>query len=303
MRVLGLIAGLALAGVAHGSASVALLAPAYTQTPVVPATVVAGQVVTARFGVWSDLPPISWSIGISDLTDTTPSGSWDWVVDEDGAYGVTKTFMKAACPTPGVIITAPTPTNHPILSAFVVPDYGPVPVTMALHVRVRQGPQAYCGADSELYKVFVVMPAWTPTATRTSTRTPTSSPVLTSTPTPTVGGPPPTSTSSPTPGPTTVPTPVPTVGPSTGKVRAVVPVPNPGPTRFSFYVEGVADRATISIYTYGQTKVYEQTVVGPLSGWATAPSPRPGHGGFIVKVSSYVGGLETAKKFAYVYYY
>lgn len=304
MKRFALVGLLALVGTVHGAASIGLMTPGYTQTPVIPSTVVAGQVITARFDVQDQGQgqPIYWSIGMSALTDNVPSGSWDWVADEDGVYGVSKSTMKAACPTPGIPIPQPTPAVHPMNVAFMVPDYGPQAVTMALHVRVRQGPQAYCVADSELYKVFVVNPAPTPTVTRTPTRTATPAPG-TSTPilTYTAGTPP---TASPTPTSTLTPlvpsTPVPTAGPARPMVRFALPVPNPGPSTITFYVEGVADSVKVEFYSYGQTKLaeVERHMVG---GWSSAPVPSLGHGGFLAKVTAFKDGAPTSFKIAYLY--
>ncbi len=300
MKNLMLIAALALAGVAHGGATVAQLAPASTVTPVIPATVTSGQLITARFSVAAPGAPITWAIGLSTLTDTTPSGSWDWVVDEDGAFGVTKFTMKAACPTPGVIVAAPTPALNPVYAPFVVPDYGPQTVTMALHVRARQGLQSGCVADGELYKVFVVNPAPTMTVTPSATRTYTAGPSLTATPSRTPGSPA-TSTSTPTTVPTWAPTTAPTVvADAKAVVRVALPVPNPGPKVISFYVEGVADRVVVEFYTYGQTKITE-VVRYSVGGWSSVPMPEIGHGGFVAKVAAYDQGAQTSFKIAYIY--
>lgn len=298
MKAWALIAGLALARSAWGSANVAQLAPASTVTPVIPATVTAGQLITARFSVNAPVAPISWAIGISTLTDTTPSGSWDWVVDEDGGFGVTKSSMKAACPTPGVVVPAPTPALNPVYAPFVVPDYGPQVVTMALHVRARQGLQSGCVADAELYKVFVINPAPTKTVTPTASLTHTAGPSSTATPTYTVGAP-----ASPTRTPTTTtpaPTPFQTVGQQQAVVRVALPVPNPGPKVITFYVEGVADVVRVEFYSYGQTKIAEVDRQ-QVSGWASVPVPALGHGGFVAKVLAIDGGTTTSFKIAYLY--
>jgi hypothetical protein len=299
MKTWMIIGALALNSSAWSGAAVAQLAPALTPTPVIPSTVTAGQLITAQFSVAAPSAPISWAIGISTLTDTTPSGSWDWVVDEDGEFGVTKATMKAACPTPGVVIPAPTPALNPVYAPFVVPDYGPQVVTMALHVRARQGLQSGCVADGELYKVFVINPAPTMTVTPTASQTYTAGPSHTATRTATPGTPP-TSTSTPTTAMTPGSTPVQTPAGQQAMVRMALPVPNPGPKVISFYVDGVADRVTIEFYSYGQTKIAEtdRLMVG---GWASVPVPALGHGGFLAKVTAIDGGTATSFKIAYLY--
>jgi hypothetical protein len=258
----------------------------------------AGQLITARFAVSSDAAPIYWAIGVGALADTTASGSWDWVVDEDGAYGVTKSTMKAACPTPGIQLGSWAAGPNIVSAPFVVPDYGPSPVTMALHVRVVQGPLSYCNGN-ELYKVFVVNPAATPSMTSTASRTPTVGPTQTATPTPTVGT---FNTSTPTPVQTTAPTMVPTSAPVAAKpvVRIAVPVPNPGPSSIRFYVEGVADVVKVDFYTYAYTLVASETR-SSVGGWSWVPMPALGRGGFIAKVTAYASGVQTSFKTTFIY--
>lgn len=294
-----LIASL-MAGTLHGGAVIGQMTPAYTPSPVIPSTVVAGQLVTVRFDVTVPSGPVYWALAFSSITDVNASGSWDWVSDEDGAFGVSKSSMKAACPTPGVSVASPLAGNpNPVYAPFVVPDYGPLPVTMAFHVRARNAAQSSCNADQDFYRVVVVNPAPTATVTPTSTRTPTGGPSMTSSSTPTVGV---ASTSMSTPVVTTVPaTSVPTPqGPATPMLRVAVPVPNPGPSSISFYVDGVADKVTVEFYTYGYTKVGEMSR-NTVGGWGSVPMPQIGHGGFLAKVTAWQAGAPTSFKMANIY--